>query len=102
MMEPVIVIHGGAGDMTYESAAGKLKGISKAVVEGSKILLDGGTAMDAVIAAVKVMENDPFFNAGKGSVLNLNGEVEMDAIVMDGSTLKTGFLILSKTSLKTI
>jgi beta-aspartyl-peptidase (threonine type) len=57
---------------------------------GWKILAHGGPALDAVEATVRVLEDDPVFGAGRGSCLNANGEVEMDAIIMDGATLNTG------------
>ena len=57
----------------------------------------GGTAVDAVEKAVRVLENDTTFNAGRGSCLNKNGEVECDAMIMDGRTMKTGIKFYSRT-----
>lgn len=89
-MKPVIVIHGGAGNISTEREAGCRAGVKRAAQKGYNILKEGGSAMDAVEEAVVVMEDDPHFNAGCGSVLNEKGEVEMDAIVMDGKDLASG------------
>ncbi|XP_078504158.1 isoaspartyl peptidase/L-asparaginase [Lissotriton helveticus] len=89
-MKPVIVIHGGAGNISTEREAGCKAGVKRAALKGYSILKEGGSAMDAVEEAVVVMEDDPHFNAGCGSVLNEKGEVEMDAIVMDGKDLTSG------------
>jgi len=78
-----IIVHGGAGKIRNEEA--HQKGTKLAAQEGYKVLKEGGNALDAVITAVKIMEDDPTFNAGTGSALNLLGEVEMDASVMLGS-----------------
>lgn len=89
-MEPVILVHGGAGNVPDSRTAGKLSGNRKSVEAGYKVLKEGGTALDAVEAAIRVMEEDEAFNAGYGSVLNLEGEVEMDASIMSGADLKAG------------
>lgn len=89
-MLPVIVVHGGAGNIPKDKAEISCAGVREAVRAGYAILQAGGSAMDAVVEAVTLMENNPIYNAGRGSVLNVNGEVEMDAIVMDGKTLASG------------
>ncbi|XP_044760547.1 probable isoaspartyl peptidase/L-asparaginase GA20639 [Coccinella septempunctata] len=86
-MEPVLLVHGGAGDIRDSRVPDKIKGVKLAAKAGYKILKNGGTALDAVEAAVRIMEDDESMNAGRGSVLNLDGEVEMDASIMEGSTL---------------
>ncbi|KAM6956457.1 isoaspartyl peptidase/L-asparaginase [Aplochiton taeniatus] len=89
-MLPVLVVHGGAGHIPKERAEVSGEGVRDAVRGGYSILKAQGTAMDAVVEAVTRMENNPVYNAGRGSVLNARGGVEMDAIVMDGSTLASG------------
>ncbi|XP_015276383.1 PREDICTED: isoaspartyl peptidase/L-asparaginase [Gekko japonicus] len=89
-MKPVIVVHGGAGSIFKEREEGSRSGVRKAALKGYSILKRGGNALDAVEEAVAVMEDDPHFNAGWGSVLNEKGEVEMDAIIMDGKNLASG------------
>ncbi len=69
-------------------------GVRNAASVGSRILADGGSAVDAVEASVSVMEDDPIFNAGKGSSLTYAGTVEMDAAIMDGSNLSAGAVAL--------
>lgn len=64
-MYPIIVVHGGAGDISNSRIEGKLNGVIEASKIGSSLLLEGKSAMDAVIAAVKFMEDNPYFNAGK-------------------------------------
>ncbi|MBG9377886.1 isoaspartyl peptidase/L-asparaginase [Panacibacter sp. DH6] len=91
----VLVIHGGAGtilksQMTKEKEQQYTKGLNDALEAGKKILANGGTAMDAVVAAIKVLEDNPLFNAGKGAVFTNEGKNEMDAAIMDGSNLKAG------------
>jgi len=91
----VLVIHGGAGtilkkNMTPEKEAAYNKALNEALQAGHAILKNGGTAMDAVVAAVKVMEDSPLFNAGKGAVFTNEGKNELDASIMDGSNLKAG------------
>ncbi|XP_075058702.1 isoaspartyl peptidase/L-asparaginase [Mixophyes fleayi] len=90
MMKPVIVVHGGAGVIRKEKESGYLSGVKRAALRGYDILKQGGNAVTAVEEAVVVFENDPHFNAGYGSVLNEDGEVEMDAIIMDGRDLTSG------------
>ena len=94
-MVPVIAIHGGAGtirkaDMTARRAALYKEGLGKALEAGNAVLRKGGTALDAVTAAVVAMEDSPLFNAGRGAVYNAEGRHELDAAIMDGSTLRAG------------
>jgi beta-aspartyl-peptidase (threonine type) len=90
-----IVIHGGAGtilksSMTPEQEAQYRMKLAEAVDIGYAILEKGGTSLDAVEAVVQRLEDDSLFNAGKGSVFNSDGKVELDASIMDGNTLKAG------------
>lgn len=90
-----IAIHGGAGTilksaMTPQKEKDYMDGIEEALIAGDKILSNGGTSLDAVEAAVKKMEDNPLFNAGKGSVFTHDGKNEMDACIMEGKTLKAG------------
>lgn len=87
---PVIIVHGGAYDIPTESHKAHLSGCRRAAEAGWEVLHSGGSALDAVEAAVCVLEDDPTFDAGRGSFLNLVGEVEMDAIIMDGRDLNFG------------
>ncbi|XP_057657052.1 isoaspartyl peptidase/L-asparaginase-like isoform X1 [Diorhabda carinulata] len=95
-MEPILLIHGGAGDIPESRIANKIAGLKKSVDIGFKFLQNGGNALDAVEAAVRYMEDDENFNAGYGSVLNLDGEVEMDASIMVGSNLGAGAVTVVK------
>ncbi|MGH8283400.1 MAG: isoaspartyl peptidase/L-asparaginase family protein [Gammaproteobacteria bacterium] len=90
-----IVIHGGAGtispkDMTPALEAEYRFVLRKALTTGYGVLKKGGASIDAVQAAIEVMENSPLFNAGKGAVFTHDGKNEMDAAIMDGSDLKAG------------
>ena len=90
-----LVLHGGAGtilkeDMTPELEAAYLKGLDNALAAGYAVLDEGGTAVNAVKAAVVVLEDNMLFNAGRGSVFTKKGLQEMDAAIMDGSTLNAG------------
>ncbi|XP_050750037.1 isoaspartyl peptidase/L-asparaginase isoform X2 [Gymnogyps californianus] len=89
-MKPVIVVHGGAGRIFKEREEGSRAGVVRAALRGYGTLKQGGSALDAVEEAVRSMEDDSHFNAGCGSVLNEKGEVEMDAIIMDGKNLDSG------------
>src|SRR5438046_8349598 len=90
MSRPALIVHGGAGVPRPELGAAQRSGCGAAVEAGWTILCHGGTAVDAVCAAVVQLENDPAFNAGGGSCLTSAGTVEMDASVMDGCTLRAG------------
>lgn len=85
-----IIVHGGAGRVRPAREARKREGCRLAAQAGAGVLELGGTAIDAVEAAIRLMEDDPVFNAGFGSVLNADGEVETDAAIMDGATLNAG------------
>ncbi len=90
-----IAIHGGAGtiqrkDLTKEKEAIYHRGLNDAIKTGASILEKGGSATDAVEIAVAKLEDNPIFNAGKGSVFNAEGKHEMDASIMDGVTLEAG------------
>ncbi len=87
MANPTIIVHGGAGNWPKNKHAIGLAGVRKAATRGFQILQQGGSAIQAVEAAVIEMEDNPIFNAGKGSTLNLAGNVEADAGIMDGKTL---------------
>lgn len=93
--EWTLVIHGGAGiiekgRVTPEQEAGVQAGLNAALDAGSKILADGGSALDAVQAAVQVLEDDPHFNAGRGAVFTWDGRNELDAAIMDGRSRAAG------------
>lgn len=94
--KPVIVVHGGAGTWQPERSQHGLDGVKKATKTGFDTLRKGGTAMDAVMEAVASLEDDGTFNAGYGSTLNLEKEIEMEASIMDGKTLQAGAVGLLK------
>jgi beta-aspartyl-peptidase (threonine type) len=89
-MKPSLIVHGGAWDIPDEAADACKSGCHCALTAAWSILAGGGSALDAVEAAIIVLEDDPVFDAGYGSHLNLDGRVECDAIVMDGATLRAG------------
>jgi beta-aspartyl-peptidase (threonine type) len=94
---PAIIVHGGAGDLGPDdpaSAGGpdapRLDGVRRACAAGWELLRGGGSALDAVEAAVRLLEDDPTFNAGTGATLTAAGEAELDASIMDGEGLRCG------------
>jgi beta-aspartyl-peptidase (threonine type) len=89
-MKPSIIVHGGAWDIPEDEVRPHLMGCEAAADSGLEILKRGGSALDAVEGAVVAMEDDATFDAGRGSILNQKGQVEMDAIIMDGATLRSG------------
>ena len=94
-MSWTLLIHGGCGAMRPETLAPEhdveaRKALERALDSGSAILATGGSALDAVEAAARVLEDDPAFNAGRGSVLTASGRAELDAAIMDGSDRRAG------------
>jgi len=90
-MPTAILVHGGAGAIFPDDRAHACaRGCLEAARAGHRILAAGGTAIDAAVAACVALEDDPSFNAGTGSTLNADGEVEMDACLMDGASLRAG------------
>lgn len=85
-----VIVHGGAKTIPEKRRDRHRQGCLRAVEAAAAILVDGGSAVAAVEAAVRVLEDDPTFNAGVGSVLNAAGAVECDAAIMDGSDLSVG------------
>jgi beta-aspartyl-peptidase (threonine type) len=90
-----LAIHGGAGtilkkNMPPEKEAAYIEKLNEALSAGYKILEVGGTSLDAVNAAINIMEDSPLFNAGKGAVLTEKGEAELDASIMEGKSLMAG------------
>lgn len=85
-----IAVHGGAGRWLEAERDAAVDGARRAAAAGWRILQAGGTALDAVAAAVVALEDDPLFNAGTGAVLNAEGEAELDASLMAGDTLASG------------
>ena len=90
-----LVVHGGAGQIRRETTDAALEaavreGLDRALAAGSALLAAGGSALDAVEAAVRVLEDDPYFNAGRGAVFTADGINELDAAIMDGETRGAG------------
>src|SRR3982751_3849549 len=99
MSKPTIIIHGGAGpgsEFIHINERLYHAGLRDAAETGNDILKNGGSSVDAVEAAVRSLEDNPLFNAGRGSALNNKGEVEMDASMMRGNDKKAGALALAK------
>ena len=90
MHDPVLVIHGGAWAIPDDMVEAHLNGVRNAMAAGWRVLERGGTALDAVEEAVVIMEDDETFDAGRGSFLNHDGKVQLDAFIMDGATLRGG------------
>lgn len=90
MHKPILVVHGGAWAMPDDAVDAHLNGVRNALRAGWQVLEEGGTAVDAVEEAVVVMEDDDTFDAGRGSFLTRDGHVQMDALIMDGKTLRAG------------
>lgn len=91
----IFAIHGGAGtiiksNMTPELEKAYQQALSESLLAGYEVIKKGGNSLDAVEAAIKLMEDSPLFNAGKGAVLTNEGTAELDAAIMDGKTLKAG------------
>ncbi|XP_061396081.1 probable isoaspartyl peptidase/L-asparaginase GA20639 [Musca vetustissima] len=97
-IEPILLIHGGAGDITDARVPGKLVGMKKALRSAIEHLIPPnggeGNALDAVEAAVRSMECDENFNAGYGACLNLDGKAEVEASIMEGDKLRAGCVTL--------
>jgi L-asparaginase / beta-aspartyl-peptidase len=89
-MKPALIVHGGAWDIPDEAVEACKSGCHRALAAGWSMLSCGGSALDAIEAAITVLEDDPVFDAGYGSHLNFDGRVECDAIVMNGATLRAG------------
>ena len=90
-----IVIHGGAGDIDRaklgpEGDKAYRAALTKVVEAGSAVLDRGGSSLDAVEAAIRVLEDDPLFNASRGAVFTAEGKTELDAAIMDGATMRAG------------
>jgi beta-aspartyl-peptidase (threonine type) len=90
-----IVLHGGAGiiehaTMNATTEAAYRASLAQATQAGAQVLDRGGSSLDAVEAAIRILEDDPLFNAGRGAVFTADGKIELDAAIMDGSNLKAG------------
>jgi beta-aspartyl-peptidase (threonine type) len=88
--DPVLVVHGGAWAIPDDMVEAHLHGVRNALAAGWRVLERGGVALDAIEEAVVIMEDDETFDAGRGSFLNRDGKVQMDALIMDGFTLRAG------------
>ncbi len=87
---PVLLMHGGAWDIPPDQLQAHTQGVKRAAAAGYALLQQGGSALDAVEAAVTVLEDDEVFDAGRGSFLTRDGKVQLDALLMDGATLRAG------------
>jgi len=86
----MMVVHGGAWAIPDDMVEAHLNGVGNAAAAGWRVLERGGSALDAVEEAVVIMEDDETFDAGRGSFLNRDGRVQLDAFIMDGATLRGG------------
>src|SRR5579863_1328764 len=89
-MPIAIIVHGGAGTISADRFATAQAGCKEATLAGWRILQDGGSALDAVEAAVRSLEDNPNFNAATGATLTIEGNIELDAGMMEGHTLRVG------------
>ncbi|MFY9854329.1 MAG: isoaspartyl peptidase/L-asparaginase [Terracidiphilus sp.] len=87
---PTLLVHGGAWAIPADAAAAHQAGVRNALETGYAVLSCGGSSIDAVEAAVTVLEDDPTFDAGRGSFLTSDGTVQLDALLMDGGRMKAG------------
>lgn len=90
-----LLVHGGAGILTRDTVSAQTDaaaraGLDAALAAGETVLASGGSALDAVEAAVQVLEDDPTFNSGRGAVFTFDGAIELDAAIMDGATRAAG------------
>jgi L-asparaginase / beta-aspartyl-peptidase len=90
MQPPTLLVHGGAWAIPADAAEAHEAGVRRALEAGFEILSRAGSAIDAVQAAVTVLEDDPTFDAGRGSFLTSDGRVQLDALLMDGGRMKAG------------
>ncbi|MFZ0276785.1 MAG: isoaspartyl peptidase/L-asparaginase [Candidatus Sulfotelmatobacter sp.] len=88
--DPVLVVHGGAWAMPDDMVEAHLRGVQNALAAGWRVLERGGAALNAAEESVVIMEDDETFDAGRGSFLNRDGKVQLDALIMDGATLRAG------------
>jgi beta-aspartyl-peptidase (threonine type) len=88
--DPVLVVHGGAWAMPDHMVEAHLNGVRNALAAGWNVLSRGASAVDACEEAVVIMEDDDTFDAGRGSFLNRDGKVQLDALIMEGATLRAG------------
>lgn len=88
--DPTLLVHGGAWAIPDDAAKAHEAGVREALERGYAILSRGGSALDAVEAAVTILEDDPAFDAGRGSFLTSDGRVQLDALLMDGGRMKAG------------
>ena len=88
--DPVLVVHGGAWAMPDDMVDAHIRGVTNALAAGWRVLERGGSSLDAVEESVVIMEDDETFDAGRGSFLNRDGKVQLDALIMDGATLRAG------------
>jgi len=91
-MKPRLIVHGGAWSIPEKYETDHINGVYSTVADVYPDLLNGISALDAVEAAVRILEEDPTFDAGRGAFLNSIGEIELDAMIMDGATLDFGAL----------
>lgn len=89
-ISPVVLVHGGAGDVPEASREAHAEGCRIAAAEGLRVLLETGSALEAAVRAVEVLEDDPRYNAGTGACLTEVGTIELDASVMEGTSMRGG------------
>lgn len=88
--KPSLIVHGGAWDIPLTEHQAHIDGVRTAADFGWELLLAGHSALDVVEQVVRTLEDDPTFNAGRGSFMNSEGQIELDALIMDGATLESG------------
>src|SRR5437762_5453967 len=93
--KPMLVMHGGAGTITRASMTPEMEKqyretLEQAMRAGHAVLMKGGSSLDAVETSIRILEDSPLFNAGKGAVFTHEGKNELDAAIMDGKTMKAG------------